>query len=262
MISQFETHPFHMVEESPWPIYLGVASFFLLISLVDFFWFHSMNFIMNFLIWGWILKIWSRDVVRESVYGGFHSTEVEKGLKWGMGWFITSEIFFFLAFFWGFFHFSLVPNMESGDSWPPLHIIPMMPFSIPLLNTLLLLSSGISLTWSHHSLLCGDYNASIFGILLTIFLGVYFTVLQVFEYMESTFCFYDSLYGSIFFLATGFHGAHVIIGTTMLIIVSLRIFWGNFSNTHHIGMEISSWYWHFVDVVWLFLFCCIYWWGS
>ena len=261
MITQFETHPFHIVEESPWPIYMGTASFFLLISMVDFFWFSSNNIIINFIIWGWLLKIWRRDVVRERVYGGFHTVEVELGLKWGMGWFITSEVFFFLAFFWGFFHFRLVPGIERGDRWPPLFITPIIPFSIPLLNTLLLLRSGVRLTWCHHRILRGDYGSRIFGIILTVFLGLYFTLLQVFEYMERFFCFYDSLYGRIFFIATGFHGAHVVIGTTILLIVGFRILGGNFSNLHHIGVEISRWYWHFVDVVWLFLFCCIYWWG-
>lgn len=261
MITQFETHPFHIVEERPWPIYLGLVRFFLLISLVDFFWFSSLQFLLNLFLWIWVLKIWRRDIIRERVWGGFHSNEVEKGLKWGMGWFITSEVFFFLAFFWGFFHFRLVPRTELGDSWPPLFIIPIMPFSIPLLNTLLLLRSGLSLTWSHHGLISGNYFSRFFGLILTIFLGVYFTILQIFEYRERFFCFYDSLYGRIFFIATGFHGAHVLIGTTLLIIVLWRLKRGNFRNNHHIGMEISRWYWHFVDVVWLFLFCCIYWWG-
>lgn len=261
MIIHFETHPFHIVEERPWPLYMGGARFFLLISSVDFFWFGRINFIFNFFVWLLIFSIWRRDIIRERVHGGRHTSEVEAGLKWGMGWFITSEVFFFLAFFWGFFHFRLVPNFERGDIWPPLNITPIMPFSIPLLNTIILLRSGIRLTWCHHSLLTGNFSSSLFGIILTIFLGIYFTLLQLFEYMERFFCFYDSLYGRIFFLATGFHGLHVIIGTTILIIVSFRVFFGNFRINHHIGVEISRWYWHFVDVVWLFLFCCIYWWG-
>nr|YP_009380103.1 cytochrome c oxidase subunit III [Isodiametra pulchra]ARS00906.1 cytochrome c oxidase subunit 3 [Isodiametra pulchra] len=259
---QFNTQPFHLVEESPWPFYLGTVSFFFLLSLIDYFWFSSWNLIFAFVMLILTLKVWSRDIIRESVFLGGHSAEAETNFKWGMGWFISSEVFFFLAFFWAFFHFSLVPNIETGNVWPPIGISPMAPFAIPLLNTMLLLSSGISLTWCHHSVLQADFSSSMFGIILTIFLGVYFTLLQIFEYQESFFCFNDSLYGSIFFLATGFHGFHVLMGTMLLVIVGIRIWQGNFSPTHHIGLEVSSWYWHFVDVVWLFLFCCIYWWGG
>lgn len=261
MIFQYESHPFHIVEERPWPIFIGVGSLFLLIRVVGYFWSRADGVIFQLLVAGILLSFWARDIIREGNFYGSHTKEVELGFKWGMGWFITSEIFFFLAFFWGFFHFRLAPRIEVGNRWPPLGISPMLPFSIPLLNTLILVRSGVSLTWAHHSLLRGESQDRYWGLFLTIFLGIYFTFLQIFEYGERFFCFNDSLYGRIFFLATGFHGLHVIIGTTLLSIVSARIVCGHFRNNHHIGVEISSWYWHFVDVVWLFLFCCMYWWG-
>lgn len=262
MIIFLEKHPFHIVVETPWPILLGISTFFLLSSLVFFFQGEGLNFlIFRFLLQSLTLFCWGRDVVREGRIEGFHTLEVEKGIKWGIGWFIISEIFFFLAFFWGFFHFSLSPNLEIGDIWPPLHISPISPFAIPLLNTLILLRSGVSLTWAHHSVISGDFKGANAGLFITIFLGVYFTLLQLFEYMERRFCFFDSSYGRVFFLATGFHGCHVIIGTFLLIISLFRSVKNQFIITHHIGLETASWYWHFVDVVWLFLFCCLYWWG-
>lgn len=258
----FEQQPFHILDERPWPILICISTFFFLIRLVDFFNGGGLNFFYyRIAIQMFILFLWGKDVIREGTLGGSHTNEVGVGILWGMGWFIISEIFFFSAFFWGFFHFRLSPTIESGISWPPLRISPISPFAIPLLNTVILVRSGISLTWAHHSLIRGNWGGIIRGLIITIFLGIYFTLLQVLEYRERRFCFNDSIYGRIFFIATGFHGCHVIIGTILLSLCLQRA-WGNqFINSHHIGVEIRSWYWHFVDVVWLFLFCCIYWWG-
>lgn len=258
-----ELHPFHIVEESPWPVLMALVAFNTLINLVFFAWkmtrFASFGF--NFILVFLILVIWGGDVTKEGTLIGFHTQEIEYSLKWSMGWFIIREVFFFVSFFWAFFSFRLSSTIELGDRWPPLIIDPINPFAIPLLNTLILLSSGVRLTWGHHSIIEGEYSKGVVGLGVTILLGAYFTLLQVMEYMERTFSFNDSLYGNVFFLATGFHGAHVIIGTSLLIMCFLRLFYNQHFRNHHIGLEARRWYWHFVDVVWLFLFTFIYWWG-
>jgi len=171
-----------------------------------------------------------------------------------------SEIFFFFSFFWGYFHRRLAINIELGFIWPPAGLIRFNPYRIPLLNRVVLLSSGVTVTWAHHSILRGDYNSAYWGFVLTLRLGAYFTALQGLEYIESFFCLRDRVYGAIFFLATGFHGAHVIIGTLYLLVGFLRLRRGRISRRHHVGVELAIWYWHFVDVVWLFLYTFVYWW--
>ena len=205
---------------------------------------------------------WWRDVVREATFQGRHTAIVEKGLRYGMILFITSEVCFFFAFFWAFFHRSLAPSVEIGVTWPPTGISPLNPFLVPLLNTAVLLSSGVTITWAHHRILAGNRTESIQALFLTILLGVYFTALQAWEYLDAPFTIADRVYGSTFFVATGFHGLHVIIGTTFLLVCFLRLVNFHFSAHHHFGFEAAAWYWHFVDVVWLFLYVCIYWWGS
>ena len=205
--------------------------------------------------------LWLRDVIREGTYQGHHTKATVTGLKIGFLLFIVSEVLFFVSFFWAFFHSSLSPAVEIGVMWPPLGIDPLNPFSVPLLNTAILLSSGATVTWAHHSIVGGNKEEAIKGLTLTVILGLIFTVLQAFEYVEAPFCIADSVYGSTFFVATGFHGFHVIIGTIFLFICLIRLSKSHFTRSHHFGFEAASWYWHFVDVVWLFLYVCIYWWG-
>lgn len=205
---------------------------------------------------------WWRDVVREATFQGHHTLIVILGLRYGMILFITSEVCFFFAFFWAFFHRSLAPSIEIGTTWPPIKIKPLNPFLVPLLKTTVLLSSGITITWAHHSIINNKRKEAIQALLLTVILGIYFTALQTWEYLDSPFTIADRVYGSIFFVATGFHGLHVIIGTTFITACLLRFINHHFSNHHHFGFEAAAWYWHFVDVVWLFLYVCIYWWGS
>ena len=255
-------HPFHIVDYSPWPILGASRTFILVTGLVK--WFHQ--FIDNLFLLGIFLTLiiifqWWRDIVRESTFQGNHTKPVVKGLKIGIILFIISEIFFFLSFFWRFFHRSLSPSIELGIRWPPIGISPFNPFQIPLLNTIILLSSGISVTWTHHSLLIKNFNERLNSLVITIILGIYFSLLQIFEYIQASFSIADSVYGSTFFIATGFHGIHVLIGTSFLLICLIRHFKYHFSNIHHFGFEAAAWYWHFVDVVWLFLFISIYWWG-
>nr|AFI23466.1 cytochrome c oxidase subunit III [Hypselosoma matsumurae] len=258
-----ENHPFHLVDISPWPIIGSLGAMTMMSGMIM--WFHMNK--MNLMMMGYIIVIltmiqWWRDITRESTFQGKHTKKVIMGLKWGMIMFITSEVLFFLSFFWSFFHSSTSPNIELGMSWPPYSINPFNPTQIPLLNTMILLSSGITMTWSHHSLMENNYSQSNKSLMLTVMLGLYFTLLQTYEYMESSFNISDSIYGSTFFMATGFHGIHVIIGSTFLLITLMRMINNHFSSKHHMGFEAAAWYWHFVDVVWLFLYISIYWWGS
>nr|YP_009228896.1 cytochrome c oxidase subunit III [Xenoturbella profunda]ALS20093.1 cytochrome c oxidase subunit III [Xenoturbella profunda] len=259
-----QTHPFHMVDQSPWPIMASFSALMMTSGLA--LWFHSTSTKMLMTL-GLVITIvtsiqWWRDITRESTLQGHHTSSVETGMRWGMILFIVSEICFFLAFFWSFFHSSLAPTPEIGTCWPPTGIAPMNAFSVPLLNTAILLSSGVTITWAHHALLAGDRKTMITGLGITITLGMYFTLLQAMEYMEATFTIADSTYGSTFFVATGFHGLHVLIGSTFLTVCLARQLLFHYSKSHHFGFEAAAWYWHFVDVVWLFLFVCMYWWGA
>nr|URP31066.1 cytochrome c oxidase subunit III [Syllis sp. JYC-2022] len=255
--------PFHMVKMSPWPLTGSLSGLALAMSLT--FWFHTSNpYILPFALSIMILTMicWWRDVIREATYCGMHTLKVQQGLEWGMILFITSEVMFFSAFFWAFFHSSLAPSMELGCSWPPTGIWPLNPFAIPLLNTAVLLSSGATVTWAHHALLNGSSKEFMNGLANTVSMGVYFTYLQALEYMETSFSFADSVYGSTFFIATGFHGLHVIIGSLFLTVCLLRAMKTQLTSTHHFGFEAAAWYWHFVDVVWIFLFLSMYWWAT
>jgi cytochrome c oxidase subunit 3 len=208
---------------------------------------------------------WWRDVVKEATFQRMHTRVVQIGLRYGMLLFILSEVMFFSAFFWAFFDFSIFPREASGGVWPPTAptpIMPLDPYSIPLLNTLILLTSGCTVTWAHHALKHNDRNGLIQGLALTVALGLLFTAFQAYEYMHAPFGFKDGIYTSTFFMATGFHGFHVIVGTIFLIVCLVRAIKGHFKPDHHFGFEAAAWYWHFVDVVWLFLFSFVYIWGS
>nr|YP_010743880.1 cytochrome c oxidase subunit III [Polythlipta liquidalis]WET30820.1 cytochrome c oxidase subunit III [Polythlipta liquidalis] len=256
-------HPYHLVDYSPWPLTGAMGMLTLVTGMVK--WFHNFN--LNLLILGYLIIIltmyqWWRDICRESTFQGKHTILVMKGLRWGMILFIISEIFFFISFFWAFFHNSLSPNIEIGSMWPPLSIKVFNPFQIPLLNTIILITSGITVTWAHHAILENNHSQMTQSLFFTIILGIYFTILQTYEYLEASFSIADSIYGSTFFMATGFHGLHVMIGTLFLLICLIRHINNHFSNNHHFGFEAAAWYWHFVDVVWLFLYISIYWWGN
>nr|AZL35873.1 cytochrome c oxidase subunit III [Cosmoscarta exultans] len=258
-----KNHSFHLVDYSPWPITGSLGAMTLTSGMLM--WFHKLNY--NLLILGVVIILltmiqWWRDIIRESTFQGMHTKNVMKGMKWGMIMFILSEIMFFLSFFWSFFHSSLSPTMEIGMSWPPMGILTFNPMGVPLLNTTILLSSGITITWAHHSLMNNNYNQATQSMFMTIMLGMYFSMLQLYEYVESPFTISDSIYGSTFFMATGFHGIHVLIGTTFILVSLKRHMSFHFSNYHHFGFEASAWYWHFVDVVWLFLYISMYWWGN
>jgi cytochrome c oxidase subunit III len=242
--------------------------------------------------------VWWRDVIREGVHGD-HTPVVQLHFRYGMILFIASEVMFFVAWFWAYFDAALFPagvhdllnstdvvgmvarDHLTGGHWPPAAVdgtgvtIPASgqptpgifehtfdPWHIPLLNTLILLTSGMTVTWAHHALLHDNRRGLIFGLVLTVILGLNFTFFQGYEYMHAAFSYAGHIYGSTFFMATGFHGAHVIIGTIFLLVCLLRALGGAFTSKAHFGFEAAAWYWHFVDVVWLFLFACIYVWGA
>nr|AKS04194.1 cytochrome c oxidase subunit 3 [Parasagitta elegans] len=255
-------HPFHLVDVSPWPLMGSVGSMCLVGGLVT-----TMNRYGSTLLWLGLVLIfatmfqWWRDVTREATFQGKHTAKVESGMRMGMLLFICSEVFFFAAFFWAFFHSALSPNVEVGSVWPPSGVTAINPFDVPLLNTAILLSSGATITWAHMALLENRWLEAQLSLLTTVVLGFYFSLLQAMEYMLAGFSLSDGIYGSTFYLATGFHGLHVLIGTLFISVMAYRNLYFHFSSGHHFGFEASAWYWHFVDVVWLFLFLTIYWWG-
>nr|YP_010026544.1 cytochrome c oxidase subunit III [Calotes mystaceus]QOQ85766.1 cytochrome c oxidase subunit III [Calotes mystaceus] len=258
-----QMHPFHLVTPSPWPILAATSTLMLTSGLV--LWMHLKTPMLIYLGLLTLLMTayqWWRDIIREGTMQGHHTKKVQKGLRYGMILFIMSEVLFFFGFFWAFFFASFNPSHNLGLLWPPKGITPMNPFEVPLLNTMVLLTSGFTVTWAHHSMMEGQRKNSIYALTLTVLLGFYFTALQILEYYEAPFSISDSIYGSTFFIATGFHGLHVMIGTTFLAICLLRQKKSHFTTSHHFGFEAAAWYWHFVDLIWIFLFTSIYWWGS
>lgn len=260
-----QRHSYHLVDPSPWPLLSSICSINMTLCFCLFF--HGIEDDGMFVFFSIFCLVnamfnWWGDVVRESTFLGHHTEYVQVGLKIGMILFIISEVMFFFAFFWGFFHSSLVPSVELGSIWPPVGIYILDTWHVPFLNTLLLLLSGSYITEAHYQLECRWIFESLSSLHMTILLALMFTVMQYVEYVESMFNISDGIYGSTFFLTTGFHGLHVLIGTTFIYICFNRMTDCEFSFMHYVGLELAAWYWHFVDVVWLFLFVFIYWWGS
>ncbi len=260
-------HDYHLVDPSPWPIIGATGA--LLLTGGTVMWMHGHGLgewlmLLGFITIIFVMFRWWRDVLSES-YKGDHTKVVAHGLRVGMGLFITSEVLFFFAFFWAFFWAALHPPMLVATSWPPEGIEPIPAFDIPFLNTMILLLSGATVTWAHHAIKEGDQRTGFKALAITVALGIIFTSLQAYEYFHA---FHEGLtlrsgvFGSTFFMATGFHGFHVIVGTTFLLVCTIRAWNMTFKPEKHVGFEAAAWYWHFVDVVWLFLFVCIYWWGG
>lgn len=265
IVKSIQLHPFHLVDPSPWPLFVSLSvfgcttggvmymhsycgSFFLLLNSLT-----SLVLSMFF---------WWRDVIRESSFEGYHTSIVQKGFRYGMILFIVSEILFFFAFFWAFFHSSLSPVIEIGSIWPPKGVNVLNPWEVPFLNTLILLLSGCTITWVHHSINANLRTQAILALTFTIILAIIFISFQVLEYKVADFRLSDGIYGSTFYMSTGFHGFHVFIGMSILFICLIRIINYQLTCQHHFGFEAAAWYWHFVDVVWLFLFVSVYWWGG
>lgn len=271
-------HDYHLVDPSPWPIVGAISAFVIAVGLILFMKGLTIGGLkMGPYIFGagvigmlYTMAAWWLDVIDEAEHEGFHTRVVQISHRYGMLLFICSEVMFFVAWFWAFFDSSLFVGAKiqhlrfefTGGQWPPKGIEVLNPWHFPLFNTLVLLTSGTTVTWAHHALLQGDRKGLKQGLMLTIALGLLFTSVQAWEYAHAPFHFAGNIYGATFFMATGFHGAHVIIGTLFLTVCLIRAFAGQFKPNQHLGFEFAAWYWHFVDVVWLFLFSCIYVWGS
>jgi cytochrome c oxidase subunit 3 len=257
--------PYYLPDPSPWPIMGGFGGFLLVLGII--FVAHYGNYVIlaaGILVLATTMAFWWRDVVRESGTPGLQSPIVRLGMRYGMALFIASEVMFFVGFFWAFFNFALFPDAQGNGQtvWPPAGIETFDPFHLPFLNTMILLLSGCTVTWAHQALLENDRKSMIQALGLTILLGMSFTMFQAIEYSDAPFKFTGGVYPSTFFMATGFHGFHVMVGTTFLIVCWFRARAGQFTPERHFGFEAAAWYWHFVDVVWLFLFTGIYWWGA
>ncbi len=292
--SHAKNHDYHLVDPSPWPATASVAALVTAVGLII--WMRSLGggaglfgmhgpwvFAIGFAGLICVAYMWWRDVVIEA-HKGDHTPVVQLHLRYGMIMFIASEVMFFIAWFWAYFDASLFPGASgpvanvpetlgmvarqelTGGQWPPVpsenFTATFNPWGLPLVNTLVLLLSGCTVTWAHHALLKNDRKSLVWGLALTVLLGALFTVLQAYEYGHAAFNFAGHIYGSTFFMATGFHGAHVIIGTIFLLVCLIRALKGHFTPKQHFGFEAAAWYWHFVDVVWLFLFASIYVWGA
>lgn len=258
-------HQFHLVNPSPWPYVGSMSALTMLVGAVM--WFHMYNYGGAVALLGLTslvatMTIWWRDIIREGTFEGAHTFTVQKGLKYGVIFFIVSEIMIFFSFFWAFFWASLSPVVELGAVWPPVGITTLDAWSVPLLNTAVLLASGCTVTWSHEAIISGLRKDALQGLFLTIVLGIIFTVLQGMEYLEAPFTLADGAYGTVFFTTTGLHGFHVIIGTIFLTVCFFRLLNHQFTRHHHFGFEAAALYWHFVDVVWLFVFTMYYWWAA
>jgi cytochrome c oxidase subunit 3 len=262
--------PYHLVKPSAWPFFGAMLAGLLAVGIVMFM--HKvklggMEIGLKGVFLGLagvvaIMIVWWRDIIHEAVVEKAHSPLVKIGLRYGMALFIASEVMFFAAFFWAYFNSAMYPAEAIGFKWPPANIKTFSPFDMPFTMTMVLLLSGTTVTWAHHAILEGKQKEAARALGITVCLGFFFSCLQAFEYSHAQFSIKDGIFGSTFYMATGFHGLHVIIGTIFLAICWWRTKQGHFTADSHFGLEAAAWYWHFVDVVWLFLFSAVYWYGS
>jgi cytochrome c oxidase subunit III len=263
-------HPFHTPAPSVWPLLGSIAAG--LLAMFAVLYMHKTPVLgitpgllgvglglvlVLTVMWGW----W-KGVIREAVVEKAHSPVTRVSFRYGMAMFIASEVMFFVAFFWAFFNSSLFPSAAIGGVWPPKGVESIDPFDLPFLMTMVLLLSGCTVTWAHHAILEGKNKEAVKALAVTVALGVAFTFIQFYEYHHAAFGFKDNVYSSAFYMATGFHGFHVLVGTIFLAVCLGRAMKGHFTKESHFGFEAAAWYWHFVDAVWLFLFAAIYWWGN
>lgn len=263
-------HPYHLVRPSIWPLAGSLAGGLLAVGAVLFM--HKVKIadhpigliavIPGLMAVLAVMFFWWKDVIFETTTERVHNKITEIGLRYGMALFIASEVMFFVAFFWAFFSSAFYPTAAVGYVWPPAGLEVIEPFHLPFLMTMILLLSGCTVTWAHHAILEGKQKEALKALGITVGLGVFFLFFQIYEYMHAHFHFTDGIYPSTFFMATGFHGFHVFVGTVFLAVCWIRAAKGHFTENHHFGFEAAAWYWHFVDVVWLFLFIAIYWWGN
>jgi cytochrome c oxidase subunit III len=276
-------HDYHIIDPSPWPFIASIGAFIITFGGVAFMRYLNGGslkvfgiefagpwlFFIGLAVILYVMYGWWADTIKEA-HEGSHTRVVSLHLRYGMIMFIASEVMFFVAWFWAYFDVSLFPNEAiqasrvafTGGQWPPKGVEVLDPWHLPIYNTIILLLSGTTVTWAHHALLHNDRRGLIQGLVLTVLLGALFSGVQAYEYAHAPFAFKSSIYGATFFMATGFHGFHVLIGTIFLLVCLVRSIRGDFTPKQHFGFEAAAWYWHFVDVVWLFLFFCIYIWGG
>ena len=277
------SHPYHLVKPSPWPVVGSLAAGLLAVGALLYI-HDGPKWVLVLSLIGvlTVMALWWRDVVRESVGENVHTVVVKIGLRYGMALFILSEVMFFFAFFWAIFDTNLFPKvvdittfpewvgpgqslqsaLNSNANWPPPGISILDPFALPLTMTLILLLSGCTVTWAHEAIQKGHTQDVEKALSITILLGVIFLCFQVYEYNHLDFALSDGIYPTTFYMATGFHGFHVLVGVIFLSVCWFRTMRGHFTSKSYFGLEAAAWYWHFVDVVWLFLFTSLYWWGS
>lgn len=258
-------HPFHITASSPWPLLTSAAVLAILSSAA--LWFNSIENSGILLLLGLASVVsasclWFKDVVTEATHLGLHTRVVQQCLSLGVSLFIVTEAMLFISVFWAYFHSSLSPTVELGTQWCPAGLVPLSPLTVPLLNTLLLVSSGATVTYGHHAIFLADRRGALLGIFSTVVLAAIFTSLQYFEYDVAGFSLSDGAFGSAFYFSTGLHGLHVLVGTLFLSAALVRLASYHFTQSHHMGLESAILYWHFVDIVWLFLYVTVYWWGS
>ncbi len=255
-------HPYHLVPMSPWPLLASMAVLVMCVGgVLAMHGIDKIAFIVGVLFLLYTAYGWWRDIVYESRNKHDYTPVVQNGLKMGMVFFIASEVMFFVAFFWSYFYSAFNIKGAMDFSWPPAGIVTLDPMELPYLNTLILLLSGTTVTWAHYEIVRGKFSDVTKGLLITVLLGGIFSIIQAIEYSHAEFAIRDGVYSSNFYLATGFHGVHVLIGTIFLAVCLWRNYLGQFTKTRHLGLEAAAWYWHFVDVVWLFLFIAVYWYG-
>lgn len=263
-----QNNPFFLVDRSPWPILAALQLFSLVIGTILYFHFFDVSdyafdpmFFSALLLLG-VVCFWWRDLIRESTYQGVFTTSVRKNVYIGMALFIFSEAMLFASFFWAFFSASLSPTVGIGTIWPPLGIEPIDAWGIPFYNTVILLSSGVSVTWAHYAVRANKRAEGLEALSITIALAFVFTLFQLYEYIKAPFNISDGIFGSCFYMLTGLHGLHVFVGTVFIAVCAVRYFLNHFTSNRHTGLICAIWYWHFVDVVWIFLFIFVYVWGA
>jgi len=254
-----------LVDYSPWPLALSIASLLLTTGLVSTMHLYASSkylVIVGFMMVLFVMISWFRDVIRESTFLAKQTPLIRSNVRIGFVLFIVSEVLFFVAFFWAYFHSSLSPVIQIGSVWPPIGVEVFNPWDVPLLNTVILLTSGASITWVQYAIIVGNNSEVINGFILTIVLAVLFLIFQIKEYVSANYGISDSIYGATFYLLTGFHGFHVLIGTIFIIVCFIRYLLGHFSPKQYLGFSLAAWYWHFVDIVWLLLYISVYCWGN
>lgn len=258
-----KAHPYHLVDPSPWPLTTSISLLIITLSTVLLFQgYNTINIYIGLISLIFSLFFWFKDIVIESTFLGFHSKKVRKGISIGFWLFLISEIFFFISIFWAFFHSSLSPTATIGNIWPPVGIEAINPWGLPLLNTIILLSAGVTITVAHHSLINNNKKLTVNFLYLTVLLCIIFTYFQGFEYYYGPFNISDGIFGSVFYFSTGMHGLHVIIGTIFITISLIRIIYNHTLDSNHNGFLFAILYFHLVDYIWLLLFGIVYWWGS